>query len=71
MCPLQRGILKFASHIGATAVAGKFTPGTFTNQIQKAFKEPRLLIVGDPRTDHQVGVAAIAGICKMCMLVVL
>lgn len=49
----QRGILKFAHHIGATAVAGKFTPGTFTNQIQKAFKEPRLLIVGDPRTDHQ------------------
>lgn len=27
--------------------------GTFTNQIQKAFKEPRLLVVCDPRIDHQ------------------
>ena len=27
--------------------------GTFTNQIQKDFEEPRLLIVTDPRTDHQ------------------
>ncbi|XP_029193153.1 40S ribosomal protein SA-like [Acropora millepora] len=49
----QRAILKFAGHTGATAVAGRFTPGTFTNQIQAAFKEPRLLVVCDPRTDHQ------------------
>lgn len=27
--------------------------GTFTNQIQKGFEEPRLLITTDPRTDHQ------------------
>ena len=27
--------------------------GAFTNQIQKGFEEPRLLIVTDPRTDHQ------------------
>ena len=51
---VQRAILKFAGHTGATAVAGRFTPGTFTNQIQAAFKEPRLLVVCDPRTDHQV-----------------
>jgi len=49
----QRAILKFASYTGATPVAGRFTPGTFTNQIQAAFREPRLLIVSDPRTDHQ------------------
>jgi small subunit ribosomal protein SAe len=49
----QRAILKFASHIGATPIAGRFTPGKFTNQIQKAFREPRLLVVCDPRTDHQ------------------
>lgn len=49
----QRAILKFASYTGATPVAGRFTPGTFTNQIQSAFREPRLLIVTDPRTDHQ------------------
>jgi small subunit ribosomal protein SAe len=49
----QRGILKYAAHTGASAIAGRFTPGAFTNQIQKAFKEPRLLIISDPRIDHQ------------------
>jgi small subunit ribosomal protein SAe len=49
----QRAVLKFASHTGATAIAGRYTPGAFTNQIQAAFREPRLLIVTDPRTDHQ------------------
>jgi len=49
----QRAILKFAHYTGATAITGRFTPGTFTNQIQKRFFEPRLLIVTDPRTDHQ------------------
>ena len=27
--------------------------GAFTNQIQAAFREPRLLVVTDPRADHQ------------------
>jgi len=49
----QRAILKFASHTGSTPVAGRYTPGTFTNQIQAAFREPRILIVTDPRADHQ------------------
>jgi len=49
----QRAVLKFAAATGATPIAGRFTPGTFTNQIQKAFREPRLLVVTDPRTDHQ------------------
>lgn len=70
----QRAVLKFASHTGATAIAGRFTPGAFTNQIQvgylrlgrqnmqcqylcfvcqAAFREPRLLVVTDPRADHQ------------------
>eukprot|EP01100_Stratorugosa_tubuloviscum_P008043 TRINITY_DN333_c3_g1_i1.p1 TRINITY_DN333_c3_g1~~TRINITY_DN333_c3_g1_i1.p1 ORF type:complete len:256 (-),score=136.06 TRINITY_DN333_c3_g1_i1:134-901(-) len=49
----QRATLKFASYIGATAVSGRFTPGTFTNQTQSKFMEPRLLIVADPRADHQ------------------
>lgn len=30
----QRAVLKFAAHTGATAIAGRFTPGAFTNQIQ-------------------------------------
>ncbi|XP_071965211.1 small ribosomal subunit protein uS2-like [Antedon mediterranea] len=49
----QRAVLKFAMATGSTPVAGRFTPGTFTNQIQSAFREPRLLVVTDPRTDHQ------------------
>jgi len=49
----QRACLKFARYIGATAIAGRFTPGAFTNQSQVAFREPRLLIVTDPRADHQ------------------
>jgi small subunit ribosomal protein SAe len=48
-----RAVLKFAQHTGATPIAGRFTPGTFTNQIQRAFREPRLLISTDPRTDNQ------------------
>ena len=39
--------------LGATPIAGRFTPGSFTNQIQQAFKEPRLIIVTDPVADHQ------------------
>jgi small subunit ribosomal protein SAe len=49
----QRAALKFAQYIGAQAIAGRFTPGTFTNYITRSFKEPRLVIVTDPRTDHQ------------------
>lgn len=49
----QRAVLKFAAHTGATPIAGRFTPGAFTNQIQAAFREPRLLVVTDPLTDKQ------------------
>jgi len=53
-----RAVLKFASVTGATPVAGRFTPGTFTNQIQKAFREPRLLVCTDPQFDNQAIVEA-------------
>lgn len=49
----QRAVLKFASHTGATSLAGRFTPGSFTNHITRSFKEPRLIVVTDPRTDNQ------------------
>lgn len=49
----QRSVLKFAQYTDCSAIAGRFTPGTFTNQITKQFKEPRLLIITDPMTDHQ------------------
>lgn len=49
----QRAALKFAQYTGAQAIAGRFTPGTFTNYITRSFKEPRLIIVTDPRLDNQ------------------
>merc|ERR1711991_40354 len=49
----QRAVMKYAVYTGAEAIAGRFTPGTFTNYIQKKYIEPRLLILTDPRTDHQ------------------
>lgn len=51
----QRAVLKFAQYTGCLSIAGRFTPGTFTNQITKQFREPRLLIITDPRPDAQVG----------------
>lgn len=45
----QRAVLKFCQYTGCKALAGRHTPGTFTNQIQKRFEEPRLLILTDPR----------------------
>lgn len=49
----QRAVFKFSQHTGAQYVGGRYTPGTFTNQIQKKFMEPRMLIVTDPVTDSQ------------------
>eukprot|EP01101_Sappina_pedata_P011377 TRINITY_DN7654_c1_g1_i1.p1 TRINITY_DN7654_c1_g1~~TRINITY_DN7654_c1_g1_i1.p1 ORF type:complete len:278 (-),score=149.17 TRINITY_DN7654_c1_g1_i1:193-1026(-) len=49
----HRAVLKFAKYTGAHAISGRYTPGTFTNQIQAKFMEPRLLITTDPRADHQ------------------
>jgi small subunit ribosomal protein SAe len=49
----QRAILKYATYTGANYFGGKWTPGTLTNQNTKKFQEPRLIIVCDPRCDHQ------------------
>ncbi|GAB2293689.1 40s ribosomal protein SA [Dionaea muscipula] len=57
----QRAVLKFAQYTGAHALAGRHTPGTFTNQLQTSFSEPRLLILTDPRTDHQPIIEAALG----------
>ena len=59
----QRAILKFAQNTGCQFMGGRFIPGTFTNQIQAKYQQPRLLIVTDPRTDHQaINEARIANI---------
>jgi len=49
----QRAVLKFSHFAGVRAVSGRFTPGTFTNQIQKKYIEPRLLVVTDTFGDGQ------------------
>ena len=48
----QCDALKSVADTQATSIAGHFSSGNFTNQIQAAFQEPRLLVVTDPRTDH-------------------
>jgi len=49
----QRAVLKLGQYIGCRTIAGRFTPGTFTNQQQSHYFEPRLLIAADTRRDHQ------------------
>lgn len=49
----QRAILKFSTYTKSSYSGGKWTPGMLTNQITKKFIEPRLVIVCDPRIDHQ------------------
>ena len=46
----QRGAIKYAHYTGATSMVGKWVPGTFCNPQNRAFAEPRLLIVDDPST---------------------
>merc|ERR1719189_1103669 len=49
----SRAVLKFGQYTGANAMAGRWMPGTLTNQITQKYLEPRLLMVTDPRTDNQ------------------
>ncbi|KAF6160271.1 hypothetical protein GIB67_019040 [Kingdonia uniflora] len=49
----QRAVLKFAQYTGAHPIEGRYTPGTFTNQCQTSFSDPRLLILTNPRIDLQ------------------
>merc|ERR1712195_333083 len=49
----QRAILKFGTSTGANYLGGKWVPGTLTNHNTKKFLEPRLVVVCDPRMDHQ------------------
>jgi small subunit ribosomal protein SAe len=49
----QRAVLKFGKYTGARALAGRFTPGTLTNQSQNHFFEPSVLVLSDPIKDRQ------------------
>ena len=64
----QRAVLKYSHYTGSQCIAGRFTPGTFTNQKTKQFKEPRLLVITDPRIDSQaVKEASYTGIPVICL----
>ncbi len=49
----QKPVKKFGEVTGAKAIPGRFLPGTMTNPKVKNFIEPDVLIVTDPRADHQ------------------
>ncbi|ASA76976.1 MULTISPECIES: 30S ribosomal protein S2 [Thermococcus] len=49
----QKPVKKFGDVTGARAIPGRFLPGTMTNPKVKNFMEPDVLIVTDPRADHQ------------------
>jgi len=49
----QRAILKFSQYTGSQYIASRFTPGALTNQMQDTFLQPRILLITDPRADHQ------------------
>ena len=42
-----------AKAVGATAIAGRFMPGTLTNPVTPNFMEPEILVVTDPLGDAQ------------------
>jgi small subunit ribosomal protein S2 len=49
----MRPVEMYAKWTGATAVSGRFVPGTLTNPNCEQFMEPEVLIVTDPRADYQ------------------
>lgn len=54
----QRALYKFAQYTDVNFFAGRWIPGTLTNQNTAKFLEPRLILVTDPRTDYQALVEA-------------
>ena len=49
----QKPIITFCGAIGATPLAGRFIPGTFTNPRLPQYTEPELVLITDPRADYQ------------------
>ncbi len=49
----QRPVLKFCAITGCMPIVGRFLPGTFTNPLLEKYVEPELLVVTDPKADHQ------------------
>jgi small subunit ribosomal protein S2 len=49
----QTPVKEIAKAVGATAIAGRFMPGTLTNPVVPGFMEPEVLVVTDPIGDAQ------------------
>ncbi len=49
----QKPILKFCEVTGCRPLAGRFTPGRFTNPAREDFVEPQVVLVTDPGVDRQ------------------
>ncbi|MFA4946265.1 MAG: 30S ribosomal protein S2 [Candidatus Micrarchaeia archaeon] len=54
----EQPINKFCELTGCQSLAGRFTPGTFTNPLHERFREPKLLLVVDPGVDRQAVIEA-------------
>lgn len=46
-------VQKFCEITGATAILGRFMPGTFTNPSLPDYMEPEIVVVTDPQADQQ------------------
>jgi len=49
----QESIEKFSQVVGATAVTGRFLPGTLTNPSFRKYYEADVVLISDPLLDHQ------------------
>lgn len=49
----QKPVLKFSQYIGSRPFIGRFLPGSFVNPHLSTYFEPDVVIVTDPRVDHQ------------------
>ncbi|KAH9411651.1 hypothetical protein HK407_04g07590 [Ordospora pajunii] len=49
----RKPVMKFCEAVGATAITGRFVPGSFTNSVVKKKYDPRILIVSDTYADKQ------------------
>jgi small subunit ribosomal protein S2 len=49
---------KFCELTGATAILGRFMPGTFTNPSLPNYMEPEIVVVTDPQADQQAVIEA-------------
>ncbi|MEA3189843.1 MAG: small subunit ribosomal protein [Thermoplasmata archaeon] len=49
----QKPVKEAAKAVGATAIAGRFMPGSLTNPITPNFMEPEVLVLTDPLGDAQ------------------